>query len=235
MRCTSKLRHLNGRKKCVAISCSTKPIARFRSRLKIRGMSRFSLTYCDPARRRLGVVWPARTSHVSAIAEILVDTWRTTFRGIVADDFLDAMLYDQQHERLLNILAGEGTTCFVAEVAKVAVGFAIAGPNRGTESLYSGELYAIYVRQSFQARGIGRQLLGAVSRELIAQQRTNMIVWVLAVNPFRAFYERLGAHVFYRQGLMLGTQMVEQTAYVWDDLRALSDRLSDAHPPCDIR
>jgi GNAT superfamily N-acetyltransferase len=164
---------------------------------------------------------------VPAIAEILVDTWRTTFRGIVADDFLDAMLYEQQHERLLNILDGEGTTCFIAEVSNVPVGFAMAGPNRGTKSFYSGELYAIYVRQSFQARGIGKQLLGAISRELIAQQRAAMIVWVLAVNPFRAFYEQLGAHIFDRQGLMLGTQMVEQIAYVWDDLRALADRLSE--------
>jgi hypothetical protein len=41
----------------------------------------------------------ATAADVPAVAGVLVDTWRTTFRGLLPDAFLDTMSYAHQEER----------------------------------------------------------------------------------------------------------------------------------------
>ena len=63
---------------------------------------------------------------------------------------------------------------------------------------FDAYLQAIYLLAGRQRRGAGRALLGAIARDLIAQGRRSMALHVLATNPARGFYERLGAmHVRY--------------------------------------
>jgi hypothetical protein len=48
-----------------------------------------------------------------------------------------------------------------------------------------------------------------------------MVVWVLEINPFCAFYARLGACPVDKQMITLGSAEVEQIAYAWADLRLM--------------
>jgi GNAT superfamily N-acetyltransferase len=157
-----------------------------------------------------------------AIAQVLVDTWRTTFGGVLPDPFLQAMSYEQQEERHRRTM-GRPESIYFAATAEPdgVVAFASGGPSRSPEYPYPNELYAVYIRQQYQARGIGRRLLTAVSDQFIGSGRPAMIVWVLAVNPFRPFYERLGARPIDKQKIVLGTTEVEQIAYAWADLRLI--------------
>ncbi len=51
-----------------------------------------------------------------------------------------------------------------------------------------------------------------------------MTVWVLADNPFRRFYERLGGKLFCEKEIEIGEQKLLEVAYGWDDLGALLER-----------
>ena len=80
-----------------------------------------------------------------------MDTWRTAYRGIVPDDYLEGLSYNES-ERLWQdaIAAGEGCV-FVAEDGAEVFGFASGSPReRFSRELreYEGELKTIYVLPS---------------------------------------------------------------------------------------
>jgi GNAT superfamily N-acetyltransferase len=87
--------------------------------------------------------------------------------------------------------AGAGSV-FVADSGNGLVGFSICGPERSGHTVYRGELYAIYVLEQYQGKGLGRQLFDAVRSRLVRDGFDSMLLWVLDRNPACAFYERMG-------------------------------------------
>jgi GNAT superfamily N-acetyltransferase len=165
---------------------------------------------------------PALQADLPGIAEVLVDTWRSTFQGVLPDDFLNGMSYAHQEERHRRTIQKPSVSYFVAETLNQGqiVGFASGGPNRHPELPYSGELYAIYVREGFQDQELGRRLFHSIALDLCRFGLSQMIVWVLANNPNRAFYERLGGRPLSTKPITLGSATVQQVAYGWDDLKS---------------
>lgn len=133
----------------------------------------------------------AKAEDASRIAKVHVDSWRTTYAGIVPEKFLQEMSYEVFEERWSRWLAEEDqpaeVTFYVAELqAGEVVGFACGGPNRSQEyPNYEGELYAAYLFKEYQRRGLGSLLLSAVVEELAAAGQNSMLAWVLAQNPSR--------------------------------------------------
>lgn len=148
-----------------------------------------------------------------AIARVHVDSWRTTYVGILPDEVLANLSYERGEQRFTKIL-GElpPTAChFVAEDAGRIVGFATGGPFRGDLPGYTGELYAIYLLKAAQGAGTGRALFDAVTGFLKQQGHTSMLIWVAEANhPARRFYERMGGQVGARKGEpVAGVPLVE--------------------------
>lgn len=152
----------------------------------------------------------ARVEDAEGIARIHVASWRATYRGIVSDVTLDALSLDAlsveqraTHWREgLRALAADPSprqaACYVAVDSNGdMLGFARGGRVRplasGVAPLpYDGELYAIYLAPGVQRRGIGSLLAHAVARHLAADGLRSLLVWALARNPSRRFYEALG-------------------------------------------
>jgi GNAT superfamily N-acetyltransferase len=164
---------------------------------------------------------PAIQADLPGIAEVLVDTWRSTFQELLPNDFPNGMSYAHQEERHRRTIQKPSVSYFVAETLNQdqIVGFASGGPNRHPELSYSGELYAIYVREGFQGQGLGKQLFHSIAWDLCRFGLSQMIVWVLANNPNRTFYERLGGRLLATKPITLGSATVQQVAYGWDHLK----------------
>jgi ribosomal protein S18 acetylase RimI-like enzyme len=79
-------------------------------------------------------------------------------------------------------------------------------------------VFTLYVAPDWQNQGIGRRLLIALFRRLVAAGRRSAILWVLRDNPSRFFYERLGAHQVRRKALAIDGTAIEAIAYGWEDL-----------------
>ena len=168
----------------------------------------------------------ATPDDVPAIARVHVDTWRATYRGIVPDSFLDGLTYEGR-ELLWTAALGPGspTRLFVGEDdAGRVFGFAAGGPERGGDPDYRGELYALYIAAAAQGRGLGRQLVQAVAGRLADEGMTALLLWVLAENPARGFYERLGGREVRTQPLAIGEATLEEVAYGWPDTGVLRGR-----------
>ncbi len=140
------------------------------------------------------VVREATLADVPGIARVHVDSWRTTYKGMVPQRIIDSFTYEGRQELWRRALGPDSRSfVYVAEdESGQIVGFASGGPARQDAPNHDGELYAIYLLQEHQGRGIGRQLFDAVVRTLVERGMRSMAIWVLAENPACGFYEALG-------------------------------------------
>lgn len=182
----------------------------------------------------MGVVLrPARPDDAQAIARVQVAAWRSTYRGLVPDEFLDNM--EEDPEKWLNAIRRDDGTAqasfvIVAEDASGGViGYAAAGRERTGDPRYKGELHAIYILEERQRQGIGKRLVRAAAQGLLKRGHSSMLVWVLAENPFRRFYESLGGRRLRNGTVAIADAEFEMWAYGWDDVRRLAEAGGDGH------
>ena len=166
----------------------------------------------------------ARVGDAAAIARVHVDSWRTTYRGIVPDDYLAQLSYEAREQWWQRALTGADRRQFVyvaEDAGGEIVGFASGGPQRNGDPVYTGELYTVYLLATHQGRGLGRALTRAVAERLAEAGMQAMLVWVLAANPACRFYEALGGHRLRTQPIRIGSTELEEVAYGWPDVRVL--------------
>jgi ribosomal protein S18 acetylase RimI-like enzyme len=167
----------------------------------------------------------ALQTDAAGIARVHVNSWRTTYRGIVPDQVLDSLSLERREQYWHDLLSDPKNQDInlVADVPPVGIaGFASAGKERTGEFPYQGELYAIYILKAYQGRGVGRQLVEAIVLRLQEQGLTSMMVWVLKDNLFRAFYEALGGQEVGEQDIKIGDSTLVEVAYGWKDIRSLT-------------
>ncbi len=167
----------------------------------------------------------ATLADANGIARVHVDSWRTTYAGIVPADYLAGLSYERSASRMAEKLAAVGPPeCVLVAVEDggQVVGFAHGGPNGEGSGEYEGAIYGIYLLQAYQRRGIGRALVAAVAGRLLAVGMRSLILSVLAQNPACGFYERLEGKV--RVGereALIGGARLKVVSYGWPDIRAL--------------
>ncbi|MBE9059507.1 GNAT family N-acetyltransferase [cf. Phormidesmis sp. LEGE 11477] len=167
------------------------------------------------------IVREAIRNDIPAIARVHVDTWRTTYRGIVPDEILANLSYEKRENgwhQVLNNAAKDSNFTYVAESQSgKIVGFANGEVERAGDPVYRGELNAIYVLKSHQQQGIGRELVRVVAQKLSQTEIHSMLVWVLAQNPACRFYETLGGQKVYEKEIERGGANLIEIAYGWMD------------------
>ena len=174
----------------------------------------------------------AKSSDVGPIARVHVDAWRTTYAGIVPDEYLAALSYSNRESSWDEILAADqpGASIFVAEThGGEVVGFANGGPEREGNQTYRGELYAVYLLEWHQRRGVGRRLCAAVAQRLLVDGFSSMLLWVLKDNhPACRFYESLGGQEVGRKTIAIGGTDLVEVSYGWKDIADLAAVLKES-------
>ena len=163
----------------------------------------------------------------AAIARVHVETWQSAYAGLLPDSMLAGMSDVRQAAWWTRLLAdpGEARGVFVADDEDMGVvGFGSCGLVRDKpegldgREIRVGEVYTLYVEPDFQNQGLGRRLLDALFRQLRADGCDTAVLWMLAANPTRFFYEGLGGEpVGHRVDTMAGTD-VEEMAFAWRNL-----------------
>jgi ribosomal protein S18 acetylase RimI-like enzyme len=169
------------------------------------------------------VIRKATVEDSAEIARVQVDTWRTTYRGIVPQSFLDEMAYDVRAESWREQLATGSSRICVAAMDGPICGFISGGRLREPVSEFDGEIWAIYVEVGAQQRGCGRAMMRKLAGQLLQDGLTSAVVWVLERNPACCFYVRLGGELVGRQTVTIGGSELVEVAYGWRNLRLLVD------------
>ena len=162
----------------------------------------------------------ATENDAADISHVHVQSWRTTYAGIVPDAYL-AILNEAEREPLWREWLTQGVQVFLADVDGKVMGFISGGPIREPVQNYDAELFAIYLLQQAQGHGIGTALLRELAGSLMSKGFTSMAVWVLERNPSRQFYVKSGAQLVTSKEIEIGGAMLTEVAYGWADLGAI--------------
>ncbi len=157
------------------------------------------------------IIRNAQREDVRQIAEILVEDWKKAYRGIIDDDFLDAMDADQRYE----IEVKRYQKYVVATEGSAVLGYAWL--EMTGDGAADCEVVALYVRYSRRNGGIGKRLLQDAMRRFREAGKKRMILWCLKENDeARRFYERAGGQAFGTGSHNWGGREYDMTAYLYD-------------------
>ncbi|AZN41142.1 GNAT family N-acetyltransferase [Paenibacillus albus] len=161
----------------------------------------------------------ATIADAEQIAAVHVHSWQSTYRGIIADAYLDSLSVEQRRNNWLwtfkNKDAHDMIYVAVADNGRI-VGFANGGGCREPERGYDGELYAIYLLQRYQRAGIGKQLFQQVMDALRNAAYSSMMLWVLADNPSLTFYLAQGGQIMDQQLIRIGDEELPELLIGWN-------------------
>lgn len=162
----------------------------------------------------------AKIEDVISIAKVQVDSWRTTYKDIISEKYLAALSYKSREDFWRERLSDGDSFWFVlvAEDDENIIGFAAGGPERSGDMEFAGELGAIYLLENYQHKGIGSQLFKAVITRLLRIGIKTMMVWVLAENPSKKFYESQGGEQIYEKVITIDETELKEIAYGWKDI-----------------
>ena len=168
----------------------------------------------------------AKFGDAAGIALVQVESWRTTYKGIVPDAFLDSLSEEMRTRSWEEQFVTGNSSTWLAEDNSGIFGFVSGGALRETVAEYDAELYAIYLLQEQQQQGTGRLLIHTLATTLLERNFTRMLLWVLAQNPATSFYKHLGAIEIAQKQIEIGGATLEELAFGWTDLHPLvSDKL----------
>src|SRR5579864_3013939 len=142
----------------------------------------------------------ATAKDAEAIAWLHAESWRSAYRGILSDDFLDSHVHEERRGTWQARFSGAESQRFfvlLAENAGQMSGFACVFPCPEDHAAFGAFLDNLHVLPRFTGQGIGRILLSQVVRRLqTSGSHSGLYLWVLEQNHrARRFYEKAGARV----------------------------------------
>lgn len=129
-----------------------------------------------PARVRL-----AMPSDAPALASVFIESWKGSYRGIVADAIIDGLDFEDTTKWLGNLIATKSTQTLVAEFTPGhVVGFTRLGMEPDNPG--NGHIDSLYVAPSAGGHGIGRLLLEKALAVLDPLSVRPVTLWVFEEN-----------------------------------------------------
>ena len=169
----------------------------------------------------------ATVADAEAIAAIRIEGWRTTYRGMIPDSYLNEMDMNENVLHWRTILQAlpvkEDSLCvYVAVSEDEIVGFVSAMKLSEPKLDKDGEINAIYIRPQWQRCGIGKRMLHKAARSLQAMGCTSCVIWVIDGNSqARNFYEELGGEILIEQDFSWDGLDLTEVGYGWNDLSVM--------------
>lgn len=182
----------------------------------------------------------ARPEDAPGIAEIYVDSWRDTYAGILPASGLLRMSKTEQSAGWARTIKSSNlrSPVLVAADAKSNIyGFASAGPSRDKTLPYEGEVYALYVAPGRTGQGMGTALMSSVFRLFSKSNFNGIVIWALAENPSRFFYEAMGGQLIAERQHPMWGQTLREIGYGWPKLDIAKPRqrvgrgVDESEPP----
>ena len=153
------------------------------------------------------------------IAKVHVESWRTTYSGMMKDSIIAGLDVGKRTELWKKNMGREGNIVLVALKDGRIIGFADGSAvKEGEYPEYDGDVTAIYFYKEEQGNGYGKRLLDALFQEFRQAGFRNAIVKVLDQNDSRNFYKRLGAKLIDSQEVPQYGEGLNLLTYAWENL-----------------
>ena len=166
-----------------------------------------------------------------AIAELQIKNWRTSYRGILPDAYLDDTVVQERREywRAVSRARPEGQLVLVTTTGDVLAGFISVYLDADAD--VDATIENLHVRPRFQGRGLGRRLLAAAAERLMAIPVKSVCLWVFDANMDAIrFYKRLGGEPDAYGYDDFADAHAPHTRIVWRDVKDLLAACNDVEP-----
>ena len=162
------------------------------------------------------------------IAELHAMSWRSAYRGILPDDYLDGNVEPERRSHWQKTLAGlsDGDLVLKAERDGEIAGFVSVYWNQvpGLDTYLDN----LHVKPGMRGSGLGRRLLAAALHRLIEAGAQSLCLTVFDANEGAIrFYQRLGGTLTERGFDDIGGGKAADTRVEWHDLPALLSACQD--------
>ena len=165
----------------------------------------------------------ARRDEAARIAAVHVASWREAYAELLPEWMHENNTEVRRLATWEGALAEAARDLFVATDDDAIVGFVAGGAmpdvihGRAPIPGFDAYVDALYVLTAWQGYGTGRALLGTLAQRLSERGFRSLALHVVARNPARRFYERLGAR-FIRDEPSAVAPADDGVAYGWDDI-----------------
>ena len=152
---------------------------------------------------------------IPQVVDIQISGWRTAYKGIIDDEYLENMNYEERIKMRQKDYKEIGF--IVAEHDNEVVGFC-----RYTDNMEKTpetpevdcELRALYVKPELKHNGIGKKMFQYAVNEFKNIGKTKMVLWCLKDNVLaRKFYEKMGGIIIKERLIHIGNRDYEEVAF----------------------
>jgi GNAT superfamily N-acetyltransferase len=162
------------------------------------------------------VIRLAEYSDAREIAEVLVNTWKTTYSDIVPESHIESLNVDKFEDIFKDNIKNKKEIIVVDVQNDIITGFASGSKDRSEK--YDCELIAIYILKEYQGLRIGKNLILNLMKKHYNNKCNSMITWVLDTNNSKYFYEKMGAKSKEEKYTIFDNVKVKTIGYVWENI-----------------
>ncbi|WP_298827841.1 GNAT family N-acetyltransferase [uncultured Planococcus sp.] len=168
----------------------------------------------------------AESDDAFGIAKVHVDSWRTTYEGIMPASFLNNLSYGKRTDLWKDNIAVKEDYVVVAVTDEgTIIGFGTASKRATNTVEKSGDLTSIYLLKEYQGQGIGKMLLKELFLHFKQLDYERIFVEVLEANETKYFYEYYGAELIKTVEIKIDGTLLKELVYEWKNIDALLEKI----------
>ncbi|WP_397538838.1 GNAT family N-acetyltransferase [Rummeliibacillus pycnus] len=168
----------------------------------------------------------ANIEDANGIAIVHVDSWKTTYKGIIPDNFLKGLSYEDRTELWKQNIIREDNYVIIAENEQgKIIGFADAWKRETNNEENTCDLTSIYLLEEYQGTGIGKALMRELFIHFKKMGYSKIFVDVLEDNKTKYFYEYYGAKFVKNVQIKIGGKVLNESIYEWHSVDKVLEKL----------
>jgi len=163
-----------------------------------------------------------RIAHVGDaqdIARLIVEGWQSAYVGMIEEEYLKNLSLEDRKKRVIRSILNvhEKSKYYIYQEKDEILGVIKFGEAEEKDSIYTAEVFILYIKVEYKRKGIGTKLLNFAKEELKRQGHKNMIIYCLKKNlPSVKFYEKNGGIIIKERDLKTDNLLLREVGLAYE-------------------
>ena len=160
----------------------------------------------------------ATVSDICSIAELYVSNHKSTYKGLVSEDYLNNLTIEKAKEKWSSYLEETKSRMWVAYDECAFLGFVASIPDATSDEIWY--LDSLHICEPARGKGTGSSLIKTVGQYALARGYGKMSVCVVKGNDSaKKLYMKLGARHLLSFEDKFDNSRINSEKLIWDDLK----------------
>lgn len=170
----------------------------------------------------------AKVEDAKDIANLIVRSWQTSYRGLISQTYLDNMQENDLCDRWSKNISNQNNNIYVYEKTNKILGVINFGKVMDREDkIHNAEILVLYVEPNLKRQGIGTKMFNYAKEYFVDNNAKNLIIWCLKGNMSAiSFYKNMGGKIISERKSKVNNLEVEEVGIEYK----LSDEIKLIRP-----